>query len=126
MKPVLLDTESTSLHDAIAAAEEGRVVFLTKDGETRFALLPADDGDREACSLRSNAEFMEFLTELEERARTRPRKSLREICERYDLPVDDDIAPETRSDDLKNNPAGQSTAPHGVPDSKPLHVEPKP
>lgn len=95
MKPVSLDSESTSLSQAIAAASGGNIVFLTKDGETRFALLPADDGDRETCALRSNAEFMAYLTELEERARTRPRKSLREICERYGLPVADDAAPET-------------------------------
>jgi hypothetical protein len=125
MKPLSLDTESTTLHEAIAAVTEGNIVFLTKDGATRFALLAADDGDREVCSLRSNAEFMAYLTEVEERARTRPRKSLREICERYGLPVDEGVASENRGDRTSENHAAQSATTHGGPESKPLQVEPK-
>jgi hypothetical protein len=49
-----------------------------------------DEGDSEICALRSNAAFMAYLSACEERARTRPRKSLQQIRELYgggpDLP----------------------------------------
>jgi hypothetical protein len=39
----------------------------------------SDEGDREALALKSNPEFMAFLSECQDRARARPRKSLKEI-----------------------------------------------
>jgi antitoxin (DNA-binding transcriptional repressor) of toxin-antitoxin stability system len=79
LKTVPLESEGLSLEGLLQEASRGEVVFLTADGQTRFALIPADDGDREVASLRSNAEFMAYLTASAERARTGPRKTLREI-----------------------------------------------
>ena len=83
MKTVSLDSKTLTLKKLLDEAAGGEIVFLTANGETRFAIVPADESDQEVCALRSNAEFMLFLTEAERRARTRPRKSLQQIRESY-------------------------------------------
>lgn len=88
MKTISLDAKTVTLEQLLQEASEGEVVFLTSRGQTQFALVPADEGDREVCALKSNAEFMAYLTEAEERARTRPRKSLKQIRELYGEPND--------------------------------------
>ena len=86
MKTLSLDSKSLTLAKLLEEAAEGEVVFLTADGITRFAVIPADEGDQEACALRSNAEFMAYLTEAERRAKAGPRKSLAEIRKLYGPP----------------------------------------
>src|SRR5262249_14263773 len=88
MKTISLDSESTTLEQVLQEASGGEVVFLTKEGQTRFALVAADEGDQEVCALKSNAEFMAYLTEAERRARTRPRKSLQQIRDLYNRPAE--------------------------------------
>jgi antitoxin (DNA-binding transcriptional repressor) of toxin-antitoxin stability system len=85
LKTETLELEGTTLMDAVKRAKNGHIVFLTKKGQVRFALTPADDFDREVASLRNNAEFMAYLTACEERARTGPLKSLAEIEEKYGI-----------------------------------------
>ena len=94
MKTISLDSKSVTLRSLLKQAARGEVLFLTKGGRTRFALMPADEGDQEACALRSNAEFLAYLTDAERRARSRPRKSLEEIRRLYGLPP----APANRAD----------------------------
>ena len=55
-------------------------------GFSKLAVVPADEGDEENLALRENADFMAYLTECEQRARTRPRKSLQQIRELYGSP----------------------------------------
>lgn len=83
MKTISLETKSLTIEKLLEAAADGEPVFLTDNGHTHFALLQADDGDREVCALKSNAEFMAYLTEAEHRAQTTPRKSLQQIREMY-------------------------------------------
>ena len=64
---------------------------MTANGQTRFAFVPADEGDQEVAALCSDAELMAYLAECETRARTRPRKSLRPIRERYANPDRDPV-----------------------------------
>lgn len=89
MKTISL-REGLTLDRLLEEAASGDVVFLTVDGEVRFALVAVDEGDQEICALRSNADFMAYLSACEERARTRSRKSLQQIRELYgggtDLP----------------------------------------
>ncbi len=75
MKSFPIET-TTTLGDVLNAADEGQVVVLTSGGETRYALVPADEGDIEAFSLARNREFMAFLAEAELRAAKGPRKTL--------------------------------------------------
>ena len=83
MKTISLDSKSLPLEKLLSEAAQGEVVFLTTQGQTRFALVSADEGDQEVCALKSNPEFLAYLTGAEERARTRPRKTLQEIRELY-------------------------------------------
>ncbi len=86
MKTVSLAIEGLTLDRLLNEAGDKNVVFLTMAGEVRFALMPADEGDQEVCALKSNAEFMAYLTECKERAKTRPRASIEQIRGSYGLP----------------------------------------
>ena len=86
MKTVAVESEGLTVEKLIQEASDGEVIFLTKDGETHFALVPADDADQEVCALRSNTEFMELLSYYEQRARTRPRKTLEQIQKEHKIP----------------------------------------
>ncbi len=52
----------------------------------RFALVTMDEGDQEILAQRDNAELL-TLAECSERAKTRPRKSLQELREKYAKPA---------------------------------------
>ena len=86
MKAVALESADLTLPQLLDAAQEHGVVFLKTGGKTRFAVVPADEADEEVCSLQSHVEFLTYLTEAEQRARTAPRKSLREIRETFGEP----------------------------------------
>lgn len=94
MKAISLPVEGLTVERLLQEAAGG-VVFLTNGGQVRFAVLPADEGDEEIIALCGNANFMAYLTECEQRARTRPRKSLREIRNRYGSPP---VTPESQQD----------------------------
>ena len=57
------------------------------NGEIKFALMHADDGDQEVCALKSNSEFMAYLTDCHQRADSEPRFSLEQVREMYGLPA---------------------------------------
>ena len=62
------------------------VVFLRNNGEIRFALVHADDGDPEVLALKSNEEFMAYLTECKNRSEGQPRLTLEQVREKFGLP----------------------------------------
>jgi antitoxin (DNA-binding transcriptional repressor) of toxin-antitoxin stability system len=73
--------EGLTLERLLNEAARGEVVFLTRDGQIRFALVPADEGDDEVCATRANGDLMAYLAECGERAKQRPRKSLQQMRE---------------------------------------------
>ncbi len=81
MKSATLDSSRTTLSELLGAAEQNDVVFIQSNGQTRFAIVPADDSDEEILALQSNAEFMAYLADAECRASTGPRKTLQQIRE---------------------------------------------
>lgn len=81
MKSATLDSSRTTMSELLGAAEQNDVVFLQSNGQTRFAIVPADDSDEEILALRSNAEFMAYLADAERRAAVGPRKTLKQIRE---------------------------------------------
>jgi hypothetical protein len=83
MKTVSLPVEGLSLERLLQEASGGDVVFLTANGQVRFALVPAEEGDEEIHAIRSNSELMAYLAGCAERARTGPRKSLQQIRDKY-------------------------------------------
>lgn len=86
MKTRTLEVEGLTLERLLQEATTEDVVFLTSQGQIRFAVMPADEGDPEICALRSNHEFLSYLSGCEDRAKTRPRKSLQRIRELYGSP----------------------------------------
>ena len=81
MKSAILDSSRSTLSEVLGAAEQNDVVFLQSNGQTRFAIVPADDSDEEVLALRSSAEFMAYLADAERRAAIGPRKTLKQIRE---------------------------------------------
>ncbi len=79
MKTIALEKDSPTLADVLRAATDDEVVYLTRGGRASFAVVPLDDADAELVAQRGNVRLMDFLTKCEERARTQPRKSLREL-----------------------------------------------
>ncbi len=61
------------------------VAFVQSNERTRFVMIPADESDEEVLALRSNAEFMNYLADAEQRALTRPRKSLQRIRDSFGM-----------------------------------------
>lgn len=81
MKSATLDSSQMTVSELLGAAEQNDVVFIQSNGQTRFAVVPADDSDEEILALRSNAEFMSYLADAERRAAAGPRKTLQQIRE---------------------------------------------
>ncbi len=81
MKSATLDSSQMTVSELLGAAEQNDVVFIQSNGQTRFAVVPADDSDEEVLALRSNAEFMSYLADAERRAAAGPRKTLQQIRE---------------------------------------------
>jgi uncharacterized protein (UPF0254 family) len=79
VKTVDLDRREPTLEHVLQEAAGGDVVFLTAGGEARFALVAIDEEDREVFTLGSNPEFLAYLDACRERAKSGPRKSLREM-----------------------------------------------
>ena len=83
MKTLTLDGNDLTLDGLLRAAADGEVVFLTSQGEAKFALVAVDEGDREVLALRSNADFHAYLDACKSRDRTQPRMTLAEIREHF-------------------------------------------
>ena len=81
MKSATLDSSQMTVSELLGAAEQNDVVFIQSNGQTRFAIVPADDSDEEILALRSNAEFMSYLADAERRAAAGPRKTLQQMRE---------------------------------------------
>jgi hypothetical protein len=86
MKTTTLPIEGLNLDQLLQEAGTQDVVFLRSNGEIKFALMHADDSDQEAYALKSNPEFMAYLTECHQRAESEPRFSLEQVREMYGLP----------------------------------------
>src|SRR5437879_2832896 len=76
MKTATLSIEGLNLDRLLQEADVQDVVFLRTNGEVKFALMHADEGDQEVYALKSNPEFMAYLTECHQRADSEPRFSL--------------------------------------------------
>lgn len=81
MKVVPLETPGIDLKGVQEQAEAGEDILLTSGGETRFAVIAADEADWEAFTLGGNADFLAYLDDIARRAAQRPRKSLRAVRE---------------------------------------------
>jgi hypothetical protein len=55
--------------------------------------MRADEGDQEVLALKSNPEFMAYLTECHERAESEPRFTLDQVRTLYGLPASESSGP---------------------------------
>jgi hypothetical protein len=78
MKTFAIETETRRLSELIGK-NESEVIYLTKNGRARYALVPLDEGDEEVLAIRRNRRLMQYLDKATKAARNGPRKSLEEI-----------------------------------------------
>jgi len=86
VKTTTLPIEGLNLDRLLQEAGDQDVVFLRTNGEVKFAIMHADESDQEVCALKSNPEFMAYLTECHQLADSEPRFSLEQLREMYGLP----------------------------------------
>jgi hypothetical protein len=84
MKTSSLRVEGLTVDRLLQEAIGRDVVFLTQGGETRFAVMPADEGDQEVIALRSNAEFMAYLADCKRRTLSGASTSLAEVRNQFE------------------------------------------
>jgi hypothetical protein len=76
MKIVPVESTGRTLRTLLPKVTGEEAVFLTLQGQVRFVVLPADEGDQEVLAMRGNRRLMEFLDRCGQRARAGSRKSL--------------------------------------------------
>ncbi len=62
MKTLAIETETRMLSELLAGEKSNGVIYLTKKGRTRYALVPLDEGDEEVVAIRQNTKLMAYLT----------------------------------------------------------------
>ena len=86
MKKICIETEKRPVKEWLPKRKNPReVVYLTRDGQATFAIVPLDEGDQEVLAIRKNKKLMAVLDELSRRALAGPRKSLAEIKKKYGI-----------------------------------------
>jgi hypothetical protein len=83
MKTVPIETERRPIKDWLPQKNRREVIYLTKNGKARYAVVPLDEGDREVLAIRNNKKLMAHIEELTLLALQGPRKSLAEIKKKY-------------------------------------------
>jgi hypothetical protein len=85
MKRVSIETENRPIKEWLPQKQQREVIYLTKDGEAAFAVIPLDDGDREVLAIRKNKKLMAHIEELTRQALAGPRKPLAEVRKKYGI-----------------------------------------
>lgn len=85
MKTISIETERRPIRDWLPKKKRREVIYLTKDGQAAFAVVPLDAGDREVLAIRSNKKLMAHIEELTRLALDGPRKSLAEVKKKYGI-----------------------------------------
>jgi hypothetical protein len=85
MTAIAIESQNLTLKELIKLAKKSPV-FITEDGETRYALVAVDEADIEAYSLGSNEEFIAYLQATRERARREGTASIQEMRRRLNIP----------------------------------------
>jgi hypothetical protein len=79
MKEVAIETEMRPLADWLPRDDSEEVIYLTRGGQTKFVVVPLDEGDAEILAMQKNDRLMAHIAECVERARKGPTKSLAQI-----------------------------------------------
>ena len=79
MKTVAIETENRPMAEWLPQEDSEEIVYITRDGQTRFVVVPLDEGDAEVLAMQNNPALMTFIDECVQRARKGPTKSLADI-----------------------------------------------
>jgi len=79
MKEIAIETEARPLADWLPREDSEEVVYLTRGGQTKFVVVPIDEGDAEILAMRKNDRLLAHIAECVERARKGPTKPLAQI-----------------------------------------------
>jgi hypothetical protein len=85
MTAIAVESRNPTLSELIELAKKSPV-FITEEGETRYAFVAVDEADIEAYSLGSNEEFIAYLQAARERARQEGTISIDEMRRRLNIP----------------------------------------
>lgn len=84
MKKVEIENDTRPLSELLSQENGTDVIYLTRKGRAKYAIVPLDKDEQEMVNMRANGKLMAYLDGCHERARTRPRKSLEEIKAKYE------------------------------------------
>jgi hypothetical protein len=79
MKTLAIETETGRLSELLAGKHAKEIIYLTKNGRAKYAVVPLDDADAEVVAIRRNKKLIAYLDKCVESARKGPRKTLEEI-----------------------------------------------
>ena len=82
---VSIESEHRPIKDWLPQKKRREVIYLTKDGQAAFAVVPLDEGDREILAMRKNKKLMAHIEELTRLALEGPRKSLADVKKKYGI-----------------------------------------
>jgi hypothetical protein len=85
MKTIAIETETRPVVEWLPKEDSDEVVYLTREGRTRYVVVPLDEGDEEVLAMQKNAKLMAYIAESVERARKGPTKTLAQIKAELDL-----------------------------------------
>jgi len=98
MKTIKIETETRPVAEWLPKEDSDEVVYLTRQGRTRFILVPLDEGDEEVLAVQKNARLMAYISACVERARTGPAKMLGHLKAELGLDKDTGTEPLASSD----------------------------
>ena len=58
MNTIAIETETRPVAEWLPKEDSDEIVYLTKEGRTRFVIVPLDEGDAEAFAVQRNARLM--------------------------------------------------------------------
>ncbi len=85
MITIAIETETRPVVEWLPKEDSDEIVYLTREGRTRFVVVPLDEGDAEVLAVQKNARLMAYIAECVERAHKGPTKTLAQIKAELDL-----------------------------------------
>jgi hypothetical protein len=97
MKTIAIETETRPVVEWLPKEDSDEIVYLTRQGRTRFVVVPLDEGDEEVLAIQKNARLMAYIAACVERAHKGPTKTLAQIKAELDLKNEADAEQPGRS-----------------------------
>jgi hypothetical protein len=85
MNTIAIETETRPVAEWLPKEDSDEIVYLTREGRTRFVVVPLDEGDEEALAVQRNARLMAYIAECVGRAHKGPTETLAQIRAELDL-----------------------------------------